>query len=161
MPLFSAVFPLFRAERKFNYGFVTEHQTNGDGFRLKIQWDEIPLCLVRASSCLYFPLCSVSSEPSVNLIMGLLQTEHQANGDKFQLKIQWAEIQLSCACEFMPLLSAVFRLFRGERKFDYRLVTNRAPSKWRPVQSDRCSHREVRFITRPRQNFISAKTAGR
>jgi len=50
------------------------------------------LCLVRASSCLYFLLCSVSSEPSVNLIIGLLQTEQKKNGDEFQLKIQWAEI---------------------------------------------------------------------
>jgi len=31
---------------------------------------------------LYFQLCSVSSEPSVNLLIGLLQKEHQANGDQ-------------------------------------------------------------------------------
>jgi hypothetical protein len=30
MPLFSAVFRLFRAERKFDYRLVTEHQANGD-----------------------------------------------------------------------------------------------------------------------------------
>jgi hypothetical protein len=64
----------------------TEHQTNGDEFQLKIQWTEIQLLLVRASSYLYFLLCSVSSEPGVNLIIGFLQTQHQANGDEFQLK---------------------------------------------------------------------------
>jgi len=54
-----------------NIGLLqTEHQANGDEFQLKIQWAEMQLCLVRASSCLYFMLCSVSSEPSVNLIIG-------------------------------------------------------------------------------------------
>jgi type III secretory pathway component EscS len=64
----------------------TEYQANGDKFQLKIQWAEIKLCLVRASSCLYFLLSSVSSEPSVNLIIGLLQTQHQANDDQCKVK---------------------------------------------------------------------------
>jgi len=55
----------------------TEHKANGDEFQLKIKWAEIQLCLLRASSCLYFLLCSVSSEPSVNLIIGLLQSTKQ------------------------------------------------------------------------------------
>jgi hypothetical protein len=94
---------------RLNIGLLQpEHQASGDEFQLKREWAKIQLCLVRASSCLYFMLCSVSSEPSVNVIRGLLQTQHQANGDEFQLKIQWAEIQLflrASSCLYFMLCS--------------------------------------------------------
>jgi hypothetical protein len=41
----------------------------------------------------------------------------------------------SCACEFILLLPALFRLVTAVRTFDSRLVTSWTPRKWQPVAS--------------------------
>jgi len=38
------------------------------------------------------------------------------------------------ACEIIQLFSVVFCVFRAVHKFDFRLVVNETPNKWRPVE---------------------------
>jgi len=40
------------------------------------------------------------------------------------------------ACKIIHLFSAVFCVFRAVHKFDFRLVINATPNKWRPVKGN-------------------------
>jgi hypothetical protein len=39
-----------------------------------------------------------------------------------------------CACEIIQLPSVLFSVARAVNKFDFRLVINETPNKWRPVE---------------------------
>jgi hypothetical protein len=52
-------------------------------------------------------------------------------------ELSWSQI--------IPLLSVVFCVFRAVHEFDFRLVMNETPNKWRPVDCRSCSDRNARF----------------
>lgn len=50
-----------------------------------------------------------------------------------------------CACEIIHLFSVVLYLVRAVLEFDFRLVIEDKPNKWRPVESRSCSDRDSCF----------------
>jgi hypothetical protein len=50
-----------------------------------------------------------------------------------------------CACVIIWLLSAVFCVVRDAHKFDFRLVINETPNKWRPTERNSCSDEDSYF----------------
>ena len=47
-------------------------------------------------------------------------------------KCIWLQFSRICSREVTPLLSVVFRVVRVVHKFDFRLVTDETPNRWRP-----------------------------
>jgi hypothetical protein len=66
--------------------------------------------------------------------------------DVCHLKMHWGwRAVVFCACEVLQLFSAVFYVVRAVHKFEFRLVINETPSKWRPVEIRSCSDRDLCF----------------
>jgi len=53
--------------------------------------------------------------------------------DIFQLKIGYPKVRSCCECERLQLFPLVFCMGRAVHKFDFRLVTNETPNKWRSL----------------------------
>jgi hypothetical protein len=48
-------------------------------------------------------------------------------------KMYWTEVQGCFACEIIQLFSLVLCVVRAVHRFDFRLVVNETPNRWRPV----------------------------
>ena len=81
----------------------------------------------------------------------LLVTSHQYVIAK--ITFGWSAVA-SCACTIMQVFSVAFYLIRTVHKFDFRLVMNDTPNKWRTVGRGRGNHAVVLDQVLPGLNFL-------